>query len=116
MKHGIGHVRSYTALTCAVLLSACSTTKELVVLLPGEDGQAGAVATRLILSWYCTHSAVPHMSKPCKSERVLYHVSSCCASASLGLCVPYKRCFILRPARGNVCLVPPGWSCGFAPA
>ena len=44
MKHGIGHVRSYTALTCAVLLSACSTTKELVVLLPGEDGPAGAVA------------------------------------------------------------------------
>jgi outer membrane protein OmpA-like peptidoglycan-associated protein len=26
------------------LLSACSATKELVVLLPGEDGQAGAVA------------------------------------------------------------------------
>jgi len=44
MKHGIGHVRSYTALTCVVLLSACSTMKELVVLLPGEDGQAGAVA------------------------------------------------------------------------
>jgi outer membrane protein OmpA-like peptidoglycan-associated protein len=32
------------ALACAVLLSACSTTKELVVLLPGEDGQVGAVA------------------------------------------------------------------------
>ena len=44
MKHGIGRVRSYMALACAVLLSACSTTKELVVLLPGEDGQAGAVA------------------------------------------------------------------------
>ena len=44
MKHGIGHVRSYTTLACAVLLSACSTTKELIVLLPGEDGQAGAVA------------------------------------------------------------------------
>jgi len=27
-----------------VLLSACNTTKELVVLLPGEDGQVGAVA------------------------------------------------------------------------
>jgi outer membrane protein OmpA-like peptidoglycan-associated protein len=27
-----------------VLLSACGTTKELVVLLPGEDGQVGAVA------------------------------------------------------------------------
>ena len=33
-----------TALASAVLLSACSTTKELVVLLPGEDGQVGAVA------------------------------------------------------------------------
>jgi outer membrane protein OmpA-like peptidoglycan-associated protein len=32
------------ALACAVLLSACSTTQELVVLLPGEDGQVGAVA------------------------------------------------------------------------
>jgi outer membrane protein OmpA-like peptidoglycan-associated protein len=32
------------ALTCAVLLSACSTTKELVVLLPGEDGRVGSVA------------------------------------------------------------------------
>lgn len=27
----------------ALLLTACSTTKELVVLLPGEDGQPGAV-------------------------------------------------------------------------
>jgi OOP family OmpA-OmpF porin len=44
MKHGTGHVRSYTALACAVLLSACSTTKELVVLLPAEDGPVGAVA------------------------------------------------------------------------
>jgi outer membrane protein OmpA-like peptidoglycan-associated protein len=44
MKHGTGHVRFYTALAGAVLLSACSTTKELVVLLPGEDGQVGAVA------------------------------------------------------------------------
>ena len=44
MKHGIGHVRSYMALACAVLLSACSTTKELVVLLPGEDGPVGVVA------------------------------------------------------------------------
>ena len=32
------------ALACAVLLTACSSTKELVVLLPGEDGQVGAVA------------------------------------------------------------------------
>ena len=32
-------VLAYTALAGAVLLSACSTTKELVVLLPGEDGQ-----------------------------------------------------------------------------
>src|SRR5215813_1846779 len=39
-----GRVLAYTALACAVLLSACSTTKELVVLLPGEDGQVGAVA------------------------------------------------------------------------
>ena len=37
-------VLAYTALAGAVLLSACSTTKELVVLLPGEDGQVGAVA------------------------------------------------------------------------
>src|SRR5881397_2365354 len=43
-KHGPGRVLSYTALACAVLLSACSTTKELVVLLPREDGQVGAVA------------------------------------------------------------------------
>src|SRR5215468_451799 len=43
-KQGKGRVLSYTALACAVLLSACSTTKELVVLLPGEDGQVGAVA------------------------------------------------------------------------
>src|SRR5262245_52712066 len=43
-KSGKGHVLAYTALACAVLLSACSTTKELVVLLPGEDGQVGAVA------------------------------------------------------------------------
>ena len=43
-KRGKGGVLSYTALAWAVLLSACSTTKELVVLLPGEDGQAGAVA------------------------------------------------------------------------
>lgn len=44
MQQGAGHVLSYTALACAVLLSACSTTKELVVLLPGEDGKVGAVA------------------------------------------------------------------------
>jgi outer membrane protein OmpA-like peptidoglycan-associated protein len=44
MKHGTGHVRFYTAWACAVLLSACSTTQELVVLLPEEDGQVGAVA------------------------------------------------------------------------
>ena len=37
-------VLAYMALAGAVLLSACSTTKELVVLLPGEDGQIGAVA------------------------------------------------------------------------
>jgi len=43
-KPGKGWVLVYTALACAVLLSACSTTKELVVLLPGEDGQVGAVA------------------------------------------------------------------------
>jgi outer membrane protein OmpA-like peptidoglycan-associated protein len=42
-KHGKGRVLSYTALAYVVLLSACSTTKELVVLLPGEDGQVGAV-------------------------------------------------------------------------
>jgi OmpA-OmpF porin, OOP family len=43
-KREKGRVLAYTALTCAVLLSACSSTKELVVLLPGEDGQVGAVA------------------------------------------------------------------------
>jgi outer membrane protein OmpA-like peptidoglycan-associated protein len=43
-KQAQGRILPYTALACAVLLSACSTTKELVVLLPGEDGQAGAVA------------------------------------------------------------------------
>src|SRR4030095_9127271 len=42
-KPGKGRVLSYIALAYAVLLSACSTTKELVVLLPGEDGQVGAV-------------------------------------------------------------------------
>ena len=43
MKHRARQVRSATVVACAVLLSACSTTKELVVLLPGEDGQIGAV-------------------------------------------------------------------------
>ena len=43
-KQEKGRVLAYTALAGAVLLSACSTTKELVVLLPGEDGQVGAVA------------------------------------------------------------------------
>src|ERR671931_435141 len=43
-QKGKGRVLAYTALAGAVLLSACSTTKELVVLLPGEDGQVGAVA------------------------------------------------------------------------
>lgn len=43
-KRGKGRVLSYMALAWAVVLSACSTTKELVVLLPGEDGQVGAVA------------------------------------------------------------------------
>src|SRR6266852_159892 len=43
-KQGKRRVLAYTALACAVLLSACSTTKELVVLLPGEDGKVGAVA------------------------------------------------------------------------
>jgi len=43
-KQGKGSVLWHTALAWAVLLSACSTTKELVVLLPGEDGQVGTVA------------------------------------------------------------------------
>src|SRR5262245_59470858 len=34
----------YTALTYIVLLSACSTRRDLVVLLPGEDGGVGTVA------------------------------------------------------------------------
>ena len=37
-------VLAYAALACAVLLQSCSSTKELVVLLPGENGQVGAVA------------------------------------------------------------------------
>ena len=44
LTHRQMRVLAYTALAGAVLLSACSTTKELVVLLPGEDGQVGAVA------------------------------------------------------------------------
>ena len=43
-KQGKGRILVYTVLAGAVLLSACSTTKELVVLLPGEDGRVGAVA------------------------------------------------------------------------
>jgi OmpA-OmpF porin, OOP family len=43
-KRGKARVLSCTALAWAVLLSACGTTKELVVLLPGEDGQVGALA------------------------------------------------------------------------
>jgi OmpA-OmpF porin, OOP family len=43
-KQEKGRVLAYPALACAVLLSACSTTKELVVLLPGENGKVGAVA------------------------------------------------------------------------
>jgi OOP family OmpA-OmpF porin len=43
-QQGKGVVLWHTALACAVLLSACSTTKELVVLLPGEDGRVGSVA------------------------------------------------------------------------
>jgi outer membrane protein OmpA-like peptidoglycan-associated protein len=34
----------YTALLYVVVLSACSTRQELVVLLPGEDGEVGTVA------------------------------------------------------------------------
>jgi outer membrane protein OmpA-like peptidoglycan-associated protein len=43
-QQGKGRVLAYTVLVGAVLLSACSTTKELIVLLPGENGQVGAVA------------------------------------------------------------------------
>jgi len=42
--YGKARVLWYTALTYVVLLSACSTTQELVVLLPGEDGGVGTVA------------------------------------------------------------------------
>lgn len=38
------HVFHGTALVLAMLLTACSSTKELIVLLPGEDGETGAVA------------------------------------------------------------------------
>lgn len=37
---------SCIVLLCTLLLTACRTTKELVVLLPGEDGKVGAVAVQ----------------------------------------------------------------------
>src|SRR5215475_6451907 len=43
-KQEKGRILLSMALACTVLLSACSTTKELVVLLPGENGEVGAVA------------------------------------------------------------------------
>ncbi len=44
MRSGISHRLSMLALACVVRCSACTTTKELVVLLTGEDGTIGSVA------------------------------------------------------------------------
>lgn len=44
MRSGVSHRLSMLALACVVLCSACTTTKELVVLLTGEDGTIGSVA------------------------------------------------------------------------
>ena len=43
-KYETAGVLWYTALIYVALLSACSTRQELVVLLPGEDGEVGTVA------------------------------------------------------------------------
>ena len=43
-KYETAGVLWYTALIYVVMLSACSTRHELVVLLPGEDGEVGTVA------------------------------------------------------------------------
>ena len=44
MSNGKRHVLFALAWTFAMLLTACSTTKELIVLLPEEDGTRGSVA------------------------------------------------------------------------
>jgi OmpA-OmpF porin, OOP family len=44
MSTGKRHVLFALAWTFAMLLTACSTTKELIVLLPEEDGTRGSVA------------------------------------------------------------------------
>jgi OOP family OmpA-OmpF porin len=44
MGHGKRHVFYGMAWVFAMLLTACSTTKELIVLLPEEDGTLGSVA------------------------------------------------------------------------
>jgi OOP family OmpA-OmpF porin len=44
MGNGKRHVLFALAWTFAMLLTACSTTKELIVLLPEEDGTVGSVA------------------------------------------------------------------------
>jgi OmpA-OmpF porin, OOP family len=44
MSIGKRHILYALAWIFAVLLTACSTTKELIVLLPGEDGTSGSVA------------------------------------------------------------------------
>ncbi len=44
MSNGKRHVLFALAWIFAMLLTACSTTKELIVLLPEEDGTLGSVA------------------------------------------------------------------------
>ena len=44
MRQGKNTSLAWTAIACAALLSACSTTKEFIVLLPEENGKVGAVA------------------------------------------------------------------------
>ena len=44
MSNGKRHVLFALGCTFAMLLTACSTTKELIVLLPEEDGTHGSVA------------------------------------------------------------------------
>jgi outer membrane protein OmpA-like peptidoglycan-associated protein len=46
MRCGIRYVRYGLILACLGLLTGCYSTKEWVVLLPGEDGQVGAVAVK----------------------------------------------------------------------
>ena len=44
MRHGKRHVLYSLTWVIVMLLTACSTTKELIVLLPEEDGSLGSIA------------------------------------------------------------------------